>query len=377
VNIHSSITAIPAGDGLLDGLVPDSNLILEEQLKKSGHLGSNHSVRAYNGDVRRFNQWRASRPITKSLVEEYLRTLSDEKKSPAYLARCLASIRWYIRAIKDLLYDNRDIVRSLTDKRRTEILERADRALQAQKPRGERAAGIDKGRYIPKKEFSSLMKACLQDDSLAGVRDRAMFTLAYSIGPRVHEVAGLKLKDVKVLAGPALMYHVRIIGKGNKERQVTPLLTGGAAHYLKDWLDVRGNEPGALFCYITRAGKRSGSKGMLHRMDMQLTTDALVKILKKRQIQAGLEPMTWHDFRRTYISDLINRYDLVTAQKIIGHSSTTITAKYDRTWQDKVREAARRRPIQYSLPNHHSSSIKDWADFYIYNSMCAQGQSII
>jgi site-specific recombinase XerD len=376
VNVHSSITIIPAGNGLLDKYVPDVNLILEGQLKKSGRLGSNHSERAYRDDVRRFNQWRASRPITKSLVEEYLRTLSDEKKSPAYLGRCLASIRWYIRAIKDLLYDNTDIVRSLTDKRRTEILERADRALQAQKPRGERAAGIDKGRYIPRTEFASLMKACIKDDSLAGVRDRAMFALAYSIGPRVHEVAGLKLKDVKVLAGPALMYHVRIIGKGNKERQVTPLLTGGAAHYLKDWLDVRGNEPGALFCYITRAGKRSGSKGMLQRMDVQLTTDALVKILKKRRIQAGLEPMTWHDFRRTYISDLINRYDLVTAQKIIGHSSTTITAKYDRTWQDKVKEAARRRSIRYALPNQKTPSIKDMTSFYIYETLWTQGQEI-
>jgi hypothetical protein len=44
---------------------------------------------------------------------------------------------------------------------------------------------------------------------------------------------------------------------------------------------------------------------------------------------------------------LINQYDLVTAQKIIGHSSTSITAKYDRTWQDKAKEAARMRKISY------------------------------
>jgi len=44
---------------------------------------------------------------------------------------------------------------------------------------------------------------------------------------------------------------------------------------------------------------------------------------------------------------LINQYDLVTAQKIIGHSSTSITAKYDRTWQEKAREAARMRVISY------------------------------
>jgi len=73
----------------------------------------------------------------------------------------------------------------------------------------------------------------------------------------------------------------------------------------------------------------------------------LVKILEKRQLAAGLAHLSWHDFRRTYISDLINQYDLVTAQKIIGHSSTSITAKYDRTWQEKAREAARMRVISY------------------------------
>ena len=64
-------------------------------------------------------------------------------------------------------------------------------------------------------------------------------------------------------------------------------------------------------------------------------------------MQAGLEHLSWHDFRRTYISDLINQYDLVTAQKIVGHSSTNITAKYDRTWQDKARDAAQMRVIPY------------------------------
>jgi len=75
----------------------------------------------------------------------------------------------------------------------------------------------------------------------------------------------------------------------------------------------------------------------------------LVKILEKRQLQAGLEHLSWHDFRRTYISDLINQYDLVTAQKIVGHSSTNITAKYDRTWKDQARDAAQMRVIPYQL----------------------------
>jgi len=343
----TAITVIPATDGFIDDLVPNAGAVIVDRLASAVGLGSNHSKRAYLEDVRRFTGWRAGRPITKSLVEEYLQALANAKTSPAYISRSLAGIRWYIRNVLDLLQDNDDIKHLLSGDQREEISSRAERALLAKKPRGERAAGIETGRYIPEPEFNTLIDVCLADDTYSGLRDRTMFALAYSIGPRVHEVAGLKVKDVTLVKGDELMYEVRIIGKGNKERPVKPVLVGGAAQYLYEWLLLRGAVQGALFCYITRPSKRSSTKGIISRKDTYLTPDALVKVLEKRRLQAGLEHLSWHDFRRTYISDLINQYDLVTAQKIIGHSSTSITAKYDRTWQDKAKEAARMRKISY------------------------------
>ena len=343
----SAITVIPATDGFLDDLVPGAGAVIIDRLANAIGLGSNHSKRAYMEDVRRFNGWRAGRPITKSLMEEYLQALANAKTSPAYISRSLAGIRWYIRNILDLLQDKDEIKRLLSGDQREEISSRAERALLAKKPRGERAAGIETGRYFPEFEFNTLIDVCLADDTYAGVRDRAMFALAYSIGPRVHEVAGLKVTDVTLVKGDELMYEVRIIGKGNKERPVKPVLVGGAAQYLHKWLLLRGVANGALFCYITRPSKDSGVKGVISRKVSHLTPDALVKILEKRRLKAGLEHLSWHDFRRTYISDLINQYDLVTAQKIIGHSSTSIMTKYDRTWQDKAKEAARMRMIPY------------------------------
>ena len=352
----TTITIIPTTDGFIDELVPGAGAVIADRLANAVGLGSNHSKRAYLEDVRRFTGWRAGRPTTKSLVEEYLQALAKAKTSPAYISRSLAGIRWYIRNILDLLQDDDDIKRVLSGDQQEEISSRAERALLAKKPRGGRAAGIETGRYIPEPEFNTLIDVCLADDTSAGLRDRAMFALAYSIGPRVHEVAGLKVKDVTLVKGGELMYEVRIIGKGNKERSVKPVLVGGAAQYLHEWLLLRGGAQGALFCYITRPGKGSGSKGVISRKDSHLTPDALVKILEKRRLEAGLEHLNWHDFRRTYISDLINQYDLVTAQKIIGHSSTSITAKYDRTWQDKAKEAARMRVITYRPGNANENS---------------------
>jgi len=65
--------------------------------------------------------------------------------------------------------------------RRKEISSRAERALLAKRPREERAVGIETGRYIPEPEFNTLIDVCLADDTYAGLRDRAMFALAYSI----------------------------------------------------------------------------------------------------------------------------------------------------------------------------------------------------
>jgi hypothetical protein len=109
MKLTTAITLIPATDDFLDDLVPDAGSRIEDRLENSGGLSSKHSRRAYLEDVRRFNDWRSDRPITKSLVEEYLQALANAKTSPAYISRSLAGIRWYIRNVIDLLQDYVDL----------------------------------------------------------------------------------------------------------------------------------------------------------------------------------------------------------------------------------------------------------------------------
>ncbi|MBN2386466.1 MAG: tyrosine-type recombinase/integrase [Anaerolineales bacterium] len=234
--------------------------------------------------------------------------VKDENKSPSYAERSLAALRWYIRAIRDLLIDNEEVISRLPEAQKARILERADRALEAKKPRGKRAPSSEKGRYLSSDEVNALIAVCEADHTYAGVRDRAMITLAHAVGARVHEIAGLNVSDL-AWAREEIECDVHIIGKGRKERPVTPTVVGESARHLQDWLSIRGKSPGALFCYITRAGPKTSSKGNLLRLDKHLSTRAMAKILLKRQQQAGLDHLTWHDFRRTYVSDMIKIHD--------------------------------------------------------------------
>jgi site-specific recombinase XerD len=184
--------------------------------------------------VLRFNQWRGDRPIDKALIERYLKHLSRQDYSPSYITRILDSLRWYINRIHDLLLDDATLRSLLAPEECKAIIETAERCLVAKAPRGSRAVGIEAGRYIPVPEFHKLMEECLQDDSKAGARDRAMIALAWQLGPRVHEIASLTLKDITLAEGATPGYFVRIIGKGNKQRPATPKLVGNAARYLKD-----------------------------------------------------------------------------------------------------------------------------------------------
>ncbi len=71
-----------------------------------------------------------------------------------------------------------------------------------------------------------------------------------------------------------------------------------------------------------------------------LNPDAVLKIVKKRALQAGIESFSPHDFRRTFCSDLLDAgVDLVTVQKLAGHASPETTAKYDRRGEETKRRA--------------------------------------
>jgi site-specific recombinase XerD len=180
------------------------------------------------------------------------------------------------------------------------------------------------GRAAASGEILALVKACQADHGPAGARDAAMLAILYVGGVRRAELAGLDIAHY-VRAPVGLKVH----GKGNKERLVP--LTGSATAALDDWLAVRGAAPGPLFVRLSKGGHVTGAR---------LASHAVYKILRKRLAQAGVEDLRPHDFRRTFIGDLLQaKVDLATVQQMAGHASPLTTVRYDRRG-DEARRAA-------------------------------------
>jgi site-specific recombinase XerD len=62
-----------------------------------------------------------------------------------------------------------------------------------------------------------------------------------------------------------------------------------------------------------------------------ITDQLLYHIVRKRHLQAGAEPFSPHDLRRSFIGELLDDgVDISTVARQVGHSNVQTTARYDR-----------------------------------------------
>ncbi len=194
------------------------------------------------------------------------------------------------------------------------------------------------GRMMSQGEIKALVDVCLNDtvkvkkgesispkQSPAGYRDLAIFGLMYIGGLRRSEVADLNVEDIDLE-----LKEARVIGKGNKERML--FLDDGTVTAVERWLALRGDHDGALFYRVLKNGKIQAGR---------LSDQAIYNVVKKRQAEACISEISPHDFRKTFISTILEETgDLRMAQALAGHSDPKTTANYDRREIKEMRKAA-------------------------------------
>lgn len=235
-----------------------------------------------------------------------IRTLLEEKYAPATANKSLSAMRGVLKAAWKLRHMETD---------------EYSRAVDIGAIRGET---LPRGRAISGGELHALFRSCA-DGTKLGARDAALLAVLYGMGMRRGESVGLDLSDYDPQTGALTIRN----GKGNKQRMA--YAKNGAFDALEAWLQVRGNESGPLFLPVFRGG---------HVAVRRLTTQAVLYILLQRAQSAGIRNISPHDFRRTFVSDLLDKgVDIVTVQKLAGHANVATTGRYDRRGEEAKKKA--------------------------------------
>jgi len=154
-----------------------------------------------------------------------------------------------------------------------------------------------------------------------GLRDRAILELLYSSGLRVSELVGIDLADLDLTN-----FTVKVLGKGNKERQVPVGSKAGEA--LKSYLSARLDmKPKGDYLFLNSRGGR-------------LTVRSIDRIIKKHATQAGIpKNVSPHVLRHTFATHLLGGgADLRAIQEMLGHKSLSTTQRYTHTSIEKLME---------------------------------------
>lgn len=182
-------------------------------------------------------------------------------------------------------------------------------------------------RYLEEAECERLLAAC---DGPYALRDYCILMLFLSCGIRISELVSLNVTDI-------YEDHLRVLGKGNKERVI--YFAEGCREAIDDYLAVRDPEKivpedkNALF--ISRDNRRISVRGVQKMVDKKLK-------------QAGLDSSRYspHKLRHTAATLMLkNGVDTRALQEVLGHSNLNTTQIYTHLDNAALHEAAMANPI--------------------------------
>ncbi len=183
-------------------------------------------------------------------------------------------------------------------------------------PPSRRAKRLPKS--LSRDEVEKLLEAPRGGTPLAR-RDRALLEILYATGLRVSEACGLDLGDIHPPRDNADLPHLKVKGKGGKERFVP--LHGKAVAALSGWLTegrprlLRADSPPAVF--LSRGGRR-------------LRRDGVYRRVRDWGVKAGLAVrVTPHLLRHSFATHLVHEgAGLREVQEMLGHAKLETTTLY-------------------------------------------------
>ncbi len=155
------------------------------------------------------------------------------------------------------------------------------------------------------------------DDSLEGLRDRALLLFGWSSGGRRRsEIAAAELRDLEWMGADTAIFRMRRSKTGDSGPKP---VKGEAAVALREWVAAAKITEGALFRRLW--GPKVGER---------LSAHAIAAIVKRRAAMAGLPgDFAGHSLRRGFVTEAgLNDIPLAQTMAMTGHRLTKSVVRY-------------------------------------------------
>ncbi len=171
------------------------------------------------------------------------------------------------------------------------------------------------------------------EDTLSGLRDRAILSVGLQVGLRRAEIAELKVSDLHQNRG---FDSLRVVRKGGRKEGLA--INPQTAQRLKAYLEASGHAKdleGPLFRPLKHNGKRQEAR-------RAMTPDAIDRVVRKYAAAIGLaRGYSAHSMRATFITTALeNGASLEDVQKAAGHRDPSTTKLYDRRGYNPEKSAS-------------------------------------
>jgi integrase/recombinase XerD len=275
---------------------------------------SGNTIAAYRNDLGQLEDFIAGKRnghliqwplVNQSQVMEYILHLKSQSYAEATVARKVAAVKSFFSFLQ------------------------AEGKLKANPT--EQLASPKVGKMLPKplsvQEIDELLEQPARRSTPEGKRDRAMLELMYATGLRVTELVSLDVSDVQLEGEKP---YVRLVGKGNRERQI-PLLDQPVQE-LSEYI---------RFARPRLVGERDETALFVNRRGERLTRQGFWLILKGYAGEAGIRGrVTPHTLRHSFATHMLRGgMDIHKVQELLGHANISTTQVYTQVSREHIREA--------------------------------------
>jgi len=270
----------------------------------TGNNFSTQSIRAYSADITQFIEylqsvrvdWNNPKKLERLDIVGFMNRLAGLKRSGTTRARKLASIRHFLKFLKE----NGVIAGNP-----------AETVIRARKEEKDPTV-------LFKNEYKALLYEAEENS-----RDYAILMTFLKSGIRESELAALKIGDIDFLHDELTVRE----GKGKKERTIPlmPELKRALRQYLED-RDRQDNIVDEETLFLARNGT-------------SLNPSSIRKLVKKYYTKAGVRKSGVHTLRHTFSAHNVNNgLPIADLQKILGHKKKETTLKYIHVVSTSLRE---------------------------------------